>query len=269
MTSRSLVPQGRGAGIRSASRARWRRVRRPAAWPDRPDLRAWDPGRSSARGPGATGTRAHLPDPVAQRDHDVEAPPDELVDVLRAVRADVDPTLPHDADRVGMQRLRATAGRRGDDPPVRHRLEQRFGDLRTGAVPRAQEQDALAGAASPACRWVPAVAQRRARARDAARRPQPGAAPGTRRDRRCSSCPGRRPSCDASAPARRCAAGPGGTTPGSAARPGGRSAPGRRGRCARARGGGATARDSRGVARIPVARQGRGARRRSAARTRP
>ena len=44
--------------------------------------------------------RADLPDAVAQRDHHVEALRDELVEVLGAVRADVDPALLHDPHRV-------------------------------------------------------------------------------------------------------------------------------------------------------------------------
>ena len=61
--------------------------------------------------------RADLSNAVAQRDHRVEPLGDELVDVLGAVRADVDSTLLKDADGVGMQWFRmATRARRFDRP---------------------------------------------------------------------------------------------------------------------------------------------------------
>ena len=51
-----------------------------------------------------------LADAIAERDHHVEAIGDELVEVLGAVAADVDPASLHDAHRVRMQRLGIAAG---------------------------------------------------------------------------------------------------------------------------------------------------------------
>ena len=84
--------------------------------------------------------RADLPDAVAQGDHRVEPLRAELVEVLGAVRADVDPVRTKDADGVGMQRLRMAARAGGLDRTGRHVVEQRFGDLGPRAVARAQEQ---------------------------------------------------------------------------------------------------------------------------------
>ena len=84
--------------------------------------------------------RAHLTNPVAQCDHRVESLGAELIEVFGAVGADVDPVRVKDPDGVGMQRLRTAAGADSLDRPCRHVLEQRFCDLRPGAVTRAEEQ---------------------------------------------------------------------------------------------------------------------------------
>ena len=165
-----------------------------------------------------------------------------------------------------MQRLRMTPGRRGGDRSLRHRLEQRLGDLRTRAVPGAQEQDPRPPTPGIACRGV-----RRWRRGE----PQPGMQrtarglellPAPREIDRVVAVPSDRPSCDACARARPRAADPGGTTPGSAARRGAPSAREPRGRCARARAAGATAGDAPAAARIRVDQPGLGVTRRSAAR---
>ena len=163
---------------------------------------------------------ADLADPVAQRDHDVEALRDELVEVLGAVRADVDAALLHHPHRVGMQRLRMAARATRPRPcPSDIVLEQRLGDLRPCAVPGAQEQDPRP--ATPATRRRGASAAAPARA----------TAPGCSAPPAACSCSRQRdeidgvvavPSIGRAAtrrhePARR-AADAGGTTPGSAAR---------------------------------------------------
>ena len=139
--------------------------------------------------------------------------------MLGAVPADVDPALPHHPHRVGMQRLRMAPGRRGCDGALRHRLEQRFGDLRSRAVPGAQEQDPRRPDAGHPGRGVVGG--------DVAAEPQPGMqrtagglellpAPGE--IDRVVAVASDRPSCDARARDRPRAADPGGTTPSSAAR---------------------------------------------------
>ena len=129
---------------------------------------------------GCDGNSGHTSlHPIAQRDHDVEALRDELIQMLDPVPADVDPALLHHPHCVGVQRLRMAAGRRSYDCPFRHRLEQRLRDLRTRAVPGAQEQDPRPPTPRRPSFGVPAVVPVRATARDAARRPRLGAALGT------------------------------------------------------------------------------------------
>ena len=77
---------------------------------------------------------------VAQRDHGVEPVGTELVDVLDAIGADVDPPSAEHANRVGMQRLGMAAGTERMHFPRRHLSQQGLGDLRACAVARAQEQ---------------------------------------------------------------------------------------------------------------------------------
>ena len=93
--------------------------------------------------------RAHLANPVAQRDHGVEPLGDELVEVLGAVRADVDSTLPQDADRVGMQRLRdgsRRSPRRSPRPTCARAAPRPSGTARcspcTGTTPAAGDANA-------------------------------------------------------------------------------------------------------------------------------
>ena len=159
-----------------------------------------------------------FPDPVAQRDHDVETLRDELVQVLGAVPADVDTAPLHHAHRVGVQRLRVAAGAVRSYCSGRHVFEERLRDLRARAVPRAQEQDALPATRTPRGRFQARAWPGRATARDGARHPPLAAALGSERDRSRSSGRGRPPSCAAPTPAHRHAADPSGTTPGSAAR---------------------------------------------------
>ena len=209
-----------------------------------------------------------LPDPVAQRDHDVETLRDELVQVLGAVPADVDTALLHHAHRVGVQRLRVAAGAVGPNRSGRHVFEERLRDLRARAVPRAQEQDALPATRAP--RGRPARAwPGRATARDGARHPPLAAALGSERDRSRSSGRGRPPSCAAPTRARRHAADPSGTTPGSAARRPAASTPTPPDRSRPAPATAATAPDAPRAARTPADHQHRGVTRRSAPRATP
>src|SRR3954466_10068697 len=84
----------------------------------------------------------HLADPVAQRDHGVEALPEKRVEMLAAAVAQVDAALLHDSYRVGGQWLRVASGAGCLDRTARHVVKQRFRDLRARAVAGAQEQDA-------------------------------------------------------------------------------------------------------------------------------
>lgn len=84
--------------------------------------------------------RALLPHPVAQADHVVEPPADELGQRLRAAAADVDPTVAQHVDGVRMQRLGAAPGAARLDAGPAPPLQDRLGHLRPGAVARAQEQ---------------------------------------------------------------------------------------------------------------------------------
>src|SRR5438876_1188816 len=61
---------------------------------------------------------ADLSDAVAQRDHEVEPHCEELVEVLGAVRADIDAPFAHDPDRVRMQRFGMAPTANGFDRPV-------------------------------------------------------------------------------------------------------------------------------------------------------
>ena len=70
----------------------------------------------------------------------------ELVEVLGAVRTDVDAALLHDSYRVPMQRLRVAPGARGFDRSQRKVLEERGGDLGACTVSRAEEQHARSAA---------------------------------------------------------------------------------------------------------------------------
>ena len=64
----------------------------------------------------------------------------ELVEVLGAVRADVDATCPQHPDRVRVQRFRVAPGAAGLDRSSGHLLDECLGDLRACAVAGAQEQ---------------------------------------------------------------------------------------------------------------------------------
>jgi hypothetical protein len=81
-----------------------------------------------------------FPHAVAQADHVVEAPAGELAEVLGAATGRVDPALAEDAQRVGVKRLGMTAGADRLDRATRLLLDERLGELRTRAVPGAQEQ---------------------------------------------------------------------------------------------------------------------------------
>src|SRR5262245_32398585 len=81
------------------------------------------------RARGALELRADLADAVAERDDDVEAPGRELVQVLRAAAADIDPALAHHPHRLGVQRLRAAARALGRHAAAGARLDQRLRHL--------------------------------------------------------------------------------------------------------------------------------------------
>src|SRR5262245_27160521 len=93
-----------------------------------------------------------LSNAIAQRDHHVEALRNELVEVLGAVGADVDPALSHDPYGIGVQRLGMTTGARCGDRAARTLFEDRLGHLRAGAVACAQEQHARS-TATPRAAW--------------------------------------------------------------------------------------------------------------------
>src|SRR5690348_6899181 len=80
--------------------------------------------------PGVLG--AYLADPIAERDHDVEAPAGELVEVLGARAGDVEPAARHRRDRVWVHRLRAAARAPGAHAGMPS--GERLGHLGAGAV---------------------------------------------------------------------------------------------------------------------------------------
>ena len=196
--------------------------------------------------------RAHLADAVAQRDHLVEALGDELVEVLGAVRADVDATRPQHADRVRVQRLRVAAGAAGLDRAGRHVLDaapRRSGSGRcsrcTGTTPVADDADRP--------RRGPSGRRARHAAPDGAHRPRSAAPRGRRRGRSRSSCRDGPPSSGGRTPGRRRGAGASGTTPGSAVRRPASSTPPRPDRCAPAPAAAANAPDATPAARTAAA----------------
>ena len=67
------------------------------------------------------------------------------------------PYVAQDTDGVRVQRLRMAAGAGRLDRPGGHVLEQRLGDLRSGAVPRAHEQHAPLAARASGCADDPAA----------------------------------------------------------------------------------------------------------------
>ena len=91
--------------------------------------------------PGPRGTRADLPDPVADGDHAVEALIEELVEVLGPPARQVDAVGLHHPHRVRMQASRLAAGAERLHAAVGEVLEQGLGHLRTGAVLGAEEED--------------------------------------------------------------------------------------------------------------------------------
>ena len=199
LTSSSMVLPADGAGIRSASRAR-SPVRSKAG----KVARSFGP---SSAGSGTlqctrSGCDGNSGQTSLTRSHSVTTTSKGCATnsstMLGAVPADVDPALPHHADCVGMQRLRMTPGRRSCDcslPTSLRAAPLRSANARcsrcTGTRP------AASGAAHASRCDVLAVVPRPATARDAARRRRLAAAPGTPRDRPCSSCRGDRRNCDA------------------------------------------------------------------------
>jgi hypothetical protein len=85
---------------------------------------------------------ADLADAIAEADHVVEALAAELVEMLGSAAGEVDPALAHHAHRVRVQRLRLAAGAQRLDLAPAQALDERFGDLRAGAVAGAEEEDA-------------------------------------------------------------------------------------------------------------------------------
>src|SRR5215218_2572317 len=61
----------------------------------------------------------HLSDAVAKRDHVIEVLRRELVQMLGTLRADVDPSLPHDPNRIRVQLLGIGARASTSDRPRR------------------------------------------------------------------------------------------------------------------------------------------------------
>ena len=86
---------------------------------------------------------AHL---VAKGDHPVEAVTGEARERLRRTSRNIDAALGHGPHGVGMQRLGMAAGAPGLDRAGGAVLDEGLGDLRTGAVAGAQEQQPRSGA---------------------------------------------------------------------------------------------------------------------------
>ena len=137
-----------------------------------------DAGRecSSARAGDGRELGADLSNAVAEGDHHVEPLSDELVEVLGAVRADVDAPPLKDPHGVGMQRLRVAPRARRFDRPGRHVLERAPRPSATGRCFPCTRTTPACGDARPG-----AVGPRPGQATtpDAGHRPQPAAPPGS------------------------------------------------------------------------------------------
>jgi hypothetical protein len=104
---------------------------------------------------------ADLAHAVAEADRVVEALIAELAQVLGAPAAEVDAALPHHPHGVGVKRLGMATGALSLDGVARELLDERLGDLRPGAVARAEEQHPRAGGLR---RSIPPARRRRGEA---------------------------------------------------------------------------------------------------------
>src|SRR5437660_8080102 len=90
--------------------------------------------------------RADLADLVAERDDPVESVAGEAGERLRGWAGDVDTSLRHDPYRVRMQRFGMAARAACLDGARRSLLDKGVGDLGSGAVAGAQEEQSRSGA---------------------------------------------------------------------------------------------------------------------------
>src|SRR4051812_40324547 len=84
--------------------------------------------------------RAVFANLVAERDDVVELLPDEIAQRFGLPASDVDTPSRKDLDRVAVHGFRLASGTDHVHRARSRALQQRFGDLRTGAVPGAREQ---------------------------------------------------------------------------------------------------------------------------------